>query len=282
MREPTNLNPTAEPPTLSRGERAAIVAMVLGLVVAVVAPAVLVHVGYRAPAPEGTALFFDMPDFAALPAGPERKNAFIRFMVPLVQQENARVLATRERLDRLDRAPALAPPDVRWLAELAERYEVPFDEAQPRAAIDALFRRVDAIPVSLSVAQAAIESGWGSSRFAREGYNFYGQRCYQRGCGIVPRRRAADAIWEVARFESPRASVRSYLRNLNTFPAYRSLRERRARLRDSEGVLTGVDLVDGLDRYSERGFDYLTDVRRLILANRLQRFDPPGTTAGEV
>lgn len=282
MRETTHLNPAAEPPALSGTERSAILFTVLALLVVVVSPALVVHLGFRAPEPQATVQFLEMPDFGELPAGPERKDAFITFVAPLLQEENERVLETRARLERLDRATALAPDDVRWLAQVAERYEVPFDEGDPRAALDPLFLRVDAVPVSLGLAQAAIESGWGSSRFAREGYNFYGQRCYQAGCGIVPLRRAAGAVWEVASFESPRASVRSYLRNLNTFPAYESLRERRAQLRVSDEVLTGVELVDGLDSYSERGGDYLVDLRQVILANRLLRFDPPGLVDGGV
>jgi Bax protein len=276
MRETTRMNPGAEAAPMSSTERSAIAVLVLVLLGALVLPTLFVHLAYRAPESEGVEQFRAMPDFAEVPAGPERKRVFIEFLAPLLQDENERVLQTRRRLERIDRAPAPSAEDLRWLADVAERYETPFDPADPRAALDRLLIRVDAIPVSLAVAQAAIESGWGSSRFAREGFNFYGQRCYRPGCGIVPRRRAEGASWEVARFASPTESVRSYLRNLNTFSAYEALRKRRAELRDEGGILTGVELVDGLDRYSERGFDYLTDVRRLILGNRLLRFDPPG------
>jgi Bax protein len=136
-----------------------------------------------------------------------------------------------------------------------------------------LLARVNAIPVSLALAQAANESAWGTSRFAREANNFYGQWCFQKGCGLVPARRDKNKTHEVAAFKSPKESVERYIHNLNSHNAYKTLRKIRNRLRTENKLITGIELAEGLLHYSERGKEYIKELQSMIKFNKLTRFD---------
>jgi Bax protein len=204
-----------------------------------------------------------LPDFGDLEAGPERKQAFLTYLRPIIESENDRIREDRNRLKSLD-LDNLDWMDESWLAKLAMRYDV---EATDHSR---LMRRVDIVPASLALAQAAKESGWGSSRFAREGFNLYGQRCYVRGCGLPARSASPNARWELAAFLSPATSVRSYLQNINTHDRYRNLRAQRANAREADRKLSGMTLAGGLEAYSERGSEYVEDIRNLISHNDLE------------
>lgn len=136
-----------------------------------------------------------------------------------------------------------------------------------------LMRRVDVIPTSLVLAQAANESGWGTSRFAREGNNIFGQWCFDEGCGLVPNARGEDASHEVRAFASVDAAVRAYFRNLNTHPSYEDLRTLRASMRMQGLPLNSMVLARGLTRYSERGMDYVKELQDMIRINDLRERD---------
>ena len=138
---------------------------------------------------------------------------------------------------------------------------------------ETLLRRVDVVPPSLALAQAANESAWGTSRFARDGNNYFGQWCFEQGCGLVPKRRDEGRAHEVATFSSPVESVERYMANLNTHDAYRPLRERREQLRESEAPITGIQLAAGLEKYSERGEEYIAELRSMIRFNNLGAYD---------
>jgi len=127
--------------------------------------------------------------------------------------------------------------------------------------------RIDVIPTDLVLVQAANESAWGTSRFARQGYNFFGLWCFRKGCGFVPSRRKADAKHEVAKFPNLTRAVYTYLRNLNRHNAYRELRQIRANLRANNLPITGSDLAEGLVSYSERGHDYVEELQAMIRFN---------------
>ena len=174
---------------------------------------------------------------------------------------------------RLRKQPVLESKERRWLDRLAARYELEQGDWQQAETWQRLLKRVDVVPPALALAQGANESGWGRSRFAREGHNYFGQWCFSPGCGIVPKARAEAARHEVARFASPAASVRAYLHNINTHAAYRRLRELRAQIRDRKTLLTGERLATGLGDYSARGMAYVEEIRRMIRQNRLTRFD---------
>jgi Bax protein len=218
-----------------------------------------------------------VPDLRELEAGPARKAAFFSFVRPLVEAENARVLTVRRHLEALADETDLGWLDRWWLARVARQYRLDPGELEANELIAELLVRVDAVPVSLALAQSAKESGWGTSRFARKGYNLFGEWCYTAGCGFVPRRRAEGRRHQVERFASPEQSVASYVRNINTHESYQAFREERARLRAAGRPLSGLHLANSLGRYSERRQDYVREVKRMILVNDLE---DPATNAG--
>ena len=135
------------------------------------------------------------------------------------------------------------------------------------ASIQELLLRVDEIPTSLVLAQAANESAWGTSRFAQDGHNYFGQWCFKQGCGITPSNRAPGATHEVKRFNTPMDSVHAYFININTHRAYKTLREIRA---SAEKPVSGVLLADGLLNYSERKQAYIDELKSMIISNNLE------------
>jgi len=216
-----------------------------------------------------------LPDFSQWPAGEARKEQFFAFLRPLLDAENARILAQRQRLDTIA-AQAQTPSrrQARWLRGLAAEYDLAGADLDEQALLAELLLRVDAVPASLGLAQAAKESGWGTSRFAREGNALFGQRCFETGCGLVPEHRRPGLGHEVRGFPSPRAAVASYLRNLNTHRDYQGLRRLRAELRSREAQATGFLLARTLDAYSERGDDYVREIRQMIRFNELGPVEP--------
>ncbi len=211
-----------------------------------------------------------MPDFRQYEAGPERKAVFFEFVRPLIQSENARVRQDRERLLAIaaDGDPGFF--DRLWLTSIAREYAIEEPDPDDPALLDTLIRRIDTVPLSLALAQSAKESGWGTSRFARNGYNLFGEWCFDEGCGMVPRSRSENRSHEVESFRSPRDSVASYLNNINTHPQYRSFRLKRARLRDESDRLSGSALAQELSQYSERREAYVAEIRQLIRINDLE------------
>jgi len=159
------------------------------------------------------------------------------------------------------------------LSEDAERILAAGEVLSHYELVKELVRRVDVIPTSLVLAQAANESGWGTSRFAREGNNIFGQWCFDEGCGLVPNRRGEDASHEVRAFASVDAAVRAYFRNLNTHPSYEDLRTLRASMRMQGLKLNSMVLARGLTRYSERGMDYVEELQDMIRINELRERD---------
>jgi Bax protein len=205
----------------------------------------------------------------------EKKRTFLLSLLPMVLLANQAIEAERLELetllDRHDHNGLLSPDEKQRLQEMAEYYKLQSDPLTDRRARALLLHRIDILPPSLVLAQAATESGWGTSRFAREGNNLFGQRTYHTGNGIVPANRPEGETHEVKRFGSLFESVRSYMRNLNTHNAYRELRDLRAKLRRSGRPLSGAQLAAGLDSYSVRSGDYIDDVRSIIRANDLSR-----------
>lgn len=209
------------------------------------------------------------PDFSAYPAGPERKTAFFSYFAPLVAEVNQEIQA--------DRASVLqqceANPENPGLSGLAEKYRIEESDIERESLCTVLKRRVDIVPASLALAQAANESAWGTSRFAQMGNNFFGQWCYVKGCGIVPSGREDGKVHEVADFRSPKDSVASYMRNLNSHYAYKQLRTMRQSLRAKETSITGIELSHALNSYSERGEEYGKELREMIRFNKLTQYD---------
>jgi Bax protein len=204
-----------------------------------------------------------------------KKRLFFRLLAPLALHSNELILADRERLLVLLQGDALGEDDMRWLADLAIRYRVidtPTDRIDD-AVRGELLRRVDIVPASLALAQAAEESGWGTSRFADQGNAIFGQWTWGEH-GILPKeQRAGLGDYKIAAFESPLGSIRSYMRNLNTNAAYRELRAQRAAMRSDGAAVTGWSLAAALTSYSERGEEYVKSLRAIMRVNKLAASD---------
>jgi len=212
-----------------------------------------------------------MPDFASISDSQKRKSAFFHYLLPVVERVNGHIRQRRHRLMQIARrfrnTGSLSSKDRKWLDNMADYYQVDADDTANRIA--ALKPRIDVWPPSLALAQAAIESAWGTSRFARKGKNLFGEWCFQAGCGIVPAQRPSNREYEVKSFPSVQASIRSYMHNLNTHAAYSDMRRMRQQERRAGRELDAARLAKALDRYSERGETYVEDVRTIIRANDL-------------
>lgn len=212
----------------------------------------------------------DPPEFKAIEQVKERKQAFFNYFRPLVASKNERIERLRDSLIRIkEQETPLSGAQKRWLKQLAVHYRLE-EGLENQELIESLLRRADAIPEGLVLAQAAIESAWGTSRFAREGNNYFGQWCYSEGCGLVPNARNTGARHEVRLFDDAAESVDAYFRNVNTHRAYRALRKKRASIRHRDGHLSACALAEGLSSYSERGKDYVNEVKVMIRGNGLQ------------
>lgn len=202
----------------------------------------------------------------------EKKAAFFSYLYTRTVVVNARILLQREHLIALSRKDTLSTADEQWLASQAERLRVD-EELGSTEMFERLLRRLDTLPPSLVLAQAANESAWGTSRFATEGNNLFGQWCFSPGCGLIPLSRPEGASYEVAEFISPYHSVRSYIQNLNRHPTYQRLRDLRAQARKQGRNPSGNELAAGLMGYSERGQEYIDEIRSMIRFNNLRYYD---------
>ena len=210
-------------------------------------------------------------DWTSLTEAAERKRAFVMVMLPLVLRANERILADRRRVlaadARLSKGEQIHDGERGWLGRLARAYEL--DEVDLRD----LRWRVDVVPPSLAIAQAAIESGWGTSRFVGEGNALFGEWTEQGRGGMIPEGRDPGRTYAIRRFGTLGESIASYIRNLNTHGAYRQFRARRAELRRRGEPLDGALLVETLSAYSEQGRTYVTTVRSIITENGLGDLD---------
>lgn len=211
-----------------------------------------------------------LPDFNSFTDVKEKKHAFFDFIRPHIEAENKKILQQRATLEialmMVQYDEPLSSTQSKQVKTILNSYKLP-------ATIDSLalkqaLRRVDIIPKELALMQAANESAWGTSRFARIGLNFFGQWCYSKGCGMVPNRRNSGAEHEVAAFKSVRAAVNSYFKNINTHAAYKQLRNIRADLRQQQKPITATQLSYGLTSYSERGEEYIEELNQMINQNR--------------
>lgn len=215
----------------------------------------------------------EIPDFSAIADVELKKQVFFDFLQPYVDLQNTRVQLQREQLlsiiDKLEHGAELARAERVFLRSLSAQYEMEGNDYRDPAFLDRLLRRVDVLPPSLVLAQAANESAWGTSRFALEANNFFGQWCYTQGCGIVPSRRRASASHEVKAFSSVEEAVQAYFMNINTFPSYLNLRLIRESLREQARPIDGISLSQGLESYSERGEAYISELQDMIRFNDL-------------
>ena len=211
-----------------------------------------------------------LPDFSSFTDVKEKKHAFFDFIRPHIEAENKKILQQRATLEiarmMLEFNEPLSNKQKQDIKKILASYKLP--SSLDVLSLTQALRRVDIIPKELALMQAANESAWGTSRFARIGLNFFGQWCYKKGCGMVPRRRANEAAHEVTAFKSVRAAVSSYFKNINTHAAYSDLRSIREDLRRQQKPIEATKLTHGLMSYSERGEAYIEELNTMINQNR--------------
>lgn len=212
-----------------------------------------------------------LPKFAEIVDVKKKKAAFFNFLRPSVNQANSEILIERQAikvmLDKISLEESLSALESELLVTLAKKYRVSRKFSQFQK-LNELLLRVDIIPSPLVLVQAANESAWGTSRFARIGLNFFGIWCYQKGCGMVPKSRNEGANHEVAAFNSVNHAVERYLYNINTNSAYTVFRAIRGQLRAQNQPLQAQVLATGLLPYSERGTDYVLEITEMIRHNK--------------
>ena len=196
----------------------------------------------------------------------ERKKLFIQIVLPLIIEENIKIRLDRKKLFSILNKNNNSTIEKKWLNNKFKQYGVVNQD------LATLKIRMDEIPVSLAISQAANESGWGTSRFALEGNALFGQWTWG-GDGIKPAAASSNSKHKVMKFKILQASVRAYQRNLNTNSSYRKFREARAKQRENNGKLNSLKLVKYLDKYAETGKEYTKILKQIIKQNSLTDFD---------
>ena len=196
----------------------------------------------------------------------KRKDLFIKIVLPLVLEENNRIKLDRKRLFVILNKNNNTKSEKEWIKKKFKQYGVLNND------LSTLKIRMDEIPVSLAIAQAAKETGWGTSRFALEGNALFGQWTWT-GEGIKPAGADSDTTHKVMKFKVLKASVRAYQRNLNTHSSYKKFRKARAIQRDNEEILNSIELVKYLNKYAETGDEYTKVLKKIIEQNSLRDFD---------
>ena len=196
----------------------------------------------------------------------KRKEFFIQIILPLILKENNNIKIDRKRLFSIINKNSNSNLEKKWLLKKYKQYGIPSKD------LSVLKIRMDEIPVSLALAQAAKETGWGTSRFAQEGNALFGQWTWS-GEGLKPKDSDKDQGHKVMKFNVLQASVRAYQRNLNTHSSYKAFREARAKLRDQGEDLDSLILVNYLNEYAETGEKYVDVLQKIIKQNSLKDFD---------
>ena len=196
-----------------------------------------------------------------------KKETFIKIVLPLIVAENEKILADRKKLITLSGKKFTTDLEKQWLRQKLLEYKV------KKGNMEELLLRIDIIPNSIALAQAAKESGWGTSRFALEGNAIFGQWTWS-GQGIAPLDRANNKNHKVLKFPILRASVKAYQNNLNTHKSYVKFREKRMNLREKNKIVSGLDLTETLKNYAQTGSEYTKILNQIIKQNKLTDFEP--------
>jgi len=196
----------------------------------------------------------------------KRKEFFIQIVLPLVIEENNNIKLDRKTLFTIINKSNNSNTEKQWLEKKYKQYGVKSGD------LSSLKIRMDEIPVSLAIAQAAKETGWGTSRFALEGNALFGQWTWS-GEGLKPKEAKEGEKHKVMKFNILQASVRAYQRNINTHSTYKDFRKARAKLRDSNKPLDSIVLSKYLNKYAETGNQYVEVLQKIIKQNKLQDFD---------
>ena len=196
----------------------------------------------------------------------KRKDLFIQIILPLIIKENNNIKLERKKLFSILNKSKNTKAEKMWLNSKFKQYGVTKND------LSTLKVRMDEVPVSMAIAQAAKETGWGTSRFAQEGNALFGQWTWS-GDGIKPEGADSDSTHKVMRFNILQASVKAYLRNLNTHTSYKEFRSVRAESRDKGNKLDSIVLTEYLDKYAETGKEYVKILQQIIRQNKLTDFD---------
>ena len=196
----------------------------------------------------------------------KRKDLFIQIVLPLIIQENNNIRLDRRTLFSIINKSNNTDLEKQWLNKKYKQYGVKSKD------LSTLKMRMDIIPTSLAIAQAAKETGWGTSRFAQEGNALFGQWTWS-GEGLRPKDAEEGKNHKVMKFNILQASVRAYQRNLNTHSTYKDFRKARAKLRDSNKPLDSMELSKYLNKYAETGNQYVEVLQKIIKQNKLKDFD---------
>jgi Bax protein len=203
----------------------------------------------------------------------EKKQAFIEKLLPYIERENARIKQIRERASEIirnldSRYNNLSQESKNWLKEMGKKYRVDGNPVKDKEARKELLEKVDIIPASLTLAQAANESAWGKSRFATEANNLFGIWTYDESKGLIPKKRDDNKKHLVRKFDDMGESIGYYMHMLNSHPAYQKLREVRLEHRENNQKPGGHAMAAGLEKYSAKGDKYIELIRDLIRQNQ--------------
>ena len=196
-----------------------------------------------------------------------KKETFIKIVLPLIVAENERILADRKKLKRVYKKKNTTELEKQWLRQKLLEYKV------KKGNMEELLLRIDIIPTSIALAQAAKESGWGTSRFALEGNAIFGQWTWS-GQGIAPLDRESNKNHKILKFPILRASVKAYQNNLNTHKSYNKFRQKRSFMREGKKNISGLELTETLKNYAQTGSEYIKILNQIIRQNRLTDFEP--------
>ena len=206
-------------------------------------------------------------DLSSIESSERRKNIFFSSILPIIVRENLKILKNRKQLCK-----AINVSDTRKIEEIAFIYNINIENIEKLNINETLINKIDAIPVSLAMAQAAIESGWGTSRFSLEGNALYGQWAWKENAGIKPKE-ALNSKAVVRSFKNLSQSVKAYMINLNTHNAYSGMRSKRKRSCANEKLISGFKLSNWMGNYATTRDEYIKILRSVIKGNDLKPFD---------
>ena len=201
------------------------------------------------------------PEFDKIEDVKEMKKTFFNYLLPEINRKNNEIQLIRKKVIGKE----LSNQE---LSKLYKKYRI-----NEGFEIEALLEKIDIIPPSLVLSQAALESNWGRSRFAKFYHNYFGLWCFKRGCGVIPKKRDKGDTHEVAKFSSPEKAIDFYFLSINRNKSYEVLRKIRQNKRSKGQSISGLSLSEGLTNYAEIGYEYVDRIRRVITSNELSRFD---------
>jgi len=204
------------------------------------------------------------PEFDKIEDVKEMKKTFFNYLLPEINRKNNEIQLIRKKVIGKE----LSNQE---LSKLYKKYRI-----NEGFEIEGLLEKIDIIPPSLVLSQAALESNWGRSRFAKFHHNYFGLWCFKRGCGVIPKKRDKGDTHEVAKFSSPEKAIDFYFLSLNRNKSYEILRKIRQDKRSKGQSITGLSLSEGLTNYAEIGYEYVERIRRVIISNELSKYDRQG------